>query len=46
MGSMDYTVLPATGSGDFPAFTPAEGGTQFSKPTHITVPVHRSLLAI
>jgi len=28
----DYTVLPATGSGDFPTFTPAKAGTQFSDP--------------
>ena len=28
----DHTVLLPPGSGDFPAFTPAEAGTRFSDP--------------
>jgi len=32
---MPYGITQPPGSGDFPAFTPAEAGTQFSDPKGI-----------
>jgi len=46
----DHTMLPATNSGDFPAFTPTEVGTQFSDsvpPICFPVPpIHSGLMAL